>query len=792
MKRWISRILILALLLTLLPAALAVPGAAEEYGRKRYNIMLVIDGSGSLVSQSDNKLPTDPHGMRYELLDHLMGALEDDGHNVGAIVFGGNNTADASDEAMANAIIMETDILSVDEVSPDGRPVKDYVMAKIRGAAPNQSKYSYNTDIGTAILHAERKLQEIQKQNELESLVFLFTDGESEARAREKSEQNRDTATYEMKQNDIRLFGAFLNAGRQSSSTNNEIIDIVCAANGITANSEEFLKSYVELQDADSCHRAVNVLLAFLGYLRDGPDPEPVVDDIEDTFVIPGIGVEEMNIRLYSYDGTDLPDLNVKLTRPDGSILSGSALNTLCRSGRTFRVYKLDDPMPGEWHLSIKVPEGNKVRYVYSPILSVFVDAQLSAVPSLADAHVGMDVSFQSTLAREGSQIADSSAYRGYSCSLEMMNKSTGEVQSFDVQPDMTNNFIFTLPIENYGEYLFRTVFSCGDTSPENPYKISVESPYLEAQFFNHEPETTNPPVQSVVYGWFQSNLTELDLTGYAKDLEDGTNLTFGIQDATCNSDGFALQGSTLQITDDKVGNGSITVVVTDTQGAQTTMEVRVVATSVTIWFIIAVIALILLIALILFMDRRKKNSHKPDGNLSVQFTCRAGGKKRTVNLQLELPGVMMESNTTLGKLIAEATRDEDRRIEGSIYARDVKDYLADMGLSADLNKIQVSATTTKYNGKTLGAILVRQGTAKHLLFNSSVTLDVGDHEQFTVEFEVNPDLLINPYGDNSGAGGRKDDFFGDEEEAPRRSRSGSASRRSSRKQAEDEDDGPF
>ena len=456
MKRMINRICVSALVVCMLVAMLAVPlapkatAASSNSSARRYNIMLVIDGSGSLISQET----TDPDGLRYELVKDLLGVLEDDGHYVGAVVFSGNSGRGTTKADMESGIRCNTGMVLL-----DGSRSKESIYNQIERADVDKS-YDGKTDIGTALLVAERIVSEKQKENGLPSLIFLFTDGHTDVKdaVKEQSDRNLATAIQEIKENDIRLFGAFLNKDGKLSSE--PITDIVCDANDITSNSLEFTTSFCELEKATDVHKAVNTFLRFLGYIDDIDDGTPRTESFEEVFTIPGIGVEELNIRMYSCNGEELSDetMQVELTQPDGTGLKGDALNALSRSGRTFRVYKLVRPMSGTWKLKVTIAEGKEIEYVYSRVFSKHVDAELTLSPAVSNLHVNANVDFTATLIQNGTAVTNQLAYSGYECRLQIKNLADNTTTDYDI-PGNGANLVYNMDLQEYGAHAARVVF---------------------------------------------------------------------------------------------------------------------------------------------------------------------------------------------------------------------------------------------------------------------------------------------------------------------------------------------
>ena len=101
----------------------------------RFNVMLVIDGSGSLVSKSNG---TDKDGLRYDAIELFMALLTNQGNNVGAVVFDDDS----------QQYILNTGISSV-----SGKDEKMSIAKQIRDAGTGG-----DTDIGSALLTAVEQL----------------------------------------------------------------------------------------------------------------------------------------------------------------------------------------------------------------------------------------------------------------------------------------------------------------------------------------------------------------------------------------------------------------------------------------------------------------------------------------------------------------------------------------------------------------------------------------------------------------------------------------------------------
>lgn len=735
--------LFLALVLTLtlvLPAA-TTPAAAETtggIGTQRYNIVLLIDASGSLLpSKRAGSKGNDPDGMRFELIDELLGILPNEGHNVNAILFTGNESDDdASDSAMATAVWHETGFMMLEDSAPGGLTVKDYINKSIRGWNANNST-KCQTDIGSALLVAERQLQEQQKKNGLPSLIFLFSDGKTDVKGKilDKSNQNKETALQEIRENDIRLFGAFLNKDGKLSS--HEMENIVCDANGITDGTEDFISSYAEITSAEEIGAVANKFLRFLGYIV-SDDSSVRYGSLEESFTIPGIGVEEINFLIYSPDGNSLPnDMRVELVKPDNSVLTNSDMNSMGRKSRTFRQYKLEKPTPGTWTLKITMPEGSKIGYVYSPILSLNIGSEMEISPDPANLTAGQTATFTGYLMQNGSRITTAAEYTGYECVLKVTdlldaNRTTTE---YPIANTNAGKFEHAMQL-TAGEYEAYMEIRCGDL-------INTKTAAIRFNPGNQAPTAKSPQDLTLPYGLFQSNVSDTDLTKYIDDREDGKNLTLAITNATVDAANFQLNGTTLHTENKKIGEGVIELSVTDSGGLSTQLVLNLKPTDVTVGLVIAIIAAIVAILIAILIIIWKRASIKPTGELTCSFEVDVNGRNKSISLYLGLPGVNVASNTSLMTLINTALNDDTVRLPSGVSAEDVQNALdvvsSDLSatsVSKALKVTEVRNSKGKKVNKTIAIIRVRSGKQDKLLLNNAISLDFRDMS-FTVEYVI-------------------------------------------------------
>lgn len=754
MRKYLRRILLFVAVFLLATATLTAVYADNEPvstvdGSKRWNIMLVVDGSGSLYSGPN----TDPDGLRYDAIEDLLAILQDDGNNVGAIVFSANETSDDSPEAMLKGITLNTGLMAFD----DNADVKGYLINQIRHA-PLNSHNGGTTDIGTALLEAEKLLNAAHAENGLPCAVFLFSDGLTEIDYKnvyDKSMENLNEAVTGMAENGIRLCGVLLNKGGQLDST--EFRNIVASANGVSSVVLNLGDSFIEITDASSLHTAVTRFLRILGFSI--MDTSATYDPVDFDIRIPGVGVEEINLQIFSTSGQPLPGgMDITLTKPDGTVLNGSEVNAMCRIGRTFRVYKISQPECGTWHVHIQVPAGNNIEYAYAPVFSIYVNADFSASPSFDYLHVNSDLDLRAYLVREGEELTDTQSYQEYSCELVLTDASNGElVMRQPIMPDSTNRYKTNIKLSEYGVFDAEVQFVCD--------KIVITSATATMDLSNHMPDTYNSKY-TARSGLFQPKVSEFDLSSCYYDKEDGKDmLVFQIVDSSCGSDAVSLSDGMLKINSKLAKDGTVTISVTDTQGAESSFKVDVKVKNMTL-LIIIITVLVIAAAVAAFIIHQGSKPHTT-GGCSLSFTCdKDGVRNPNINISgLPAPGNGANMKTNLYTIITNDVNSITSAINaacGTDFDK-VKAFLE--SLSQELKNVSLSAVSGKVAGekKRKAKICVKYNKKKSLLYNNSTSINING-TQFTLRYDS--EMGDGFSGNDSGFGSGFGNSFNDNRDA--------------------------
>lgn len=705
MRAVLKRLLGLVIVITMLSAPFALVSSAAEQQSEYWNIMLVIDGSASLWSG----IRSDPEGLRYEAIKSFLYTLESRGNMVGAIVFNANQTTDSSDQAMATGILVNTGLYSLETGTAGPR---DGIADSIEGAKKINTN-TEQTDIGTALLVAERELQKY-KNNGNRSAVFLFSDGDLQVNGsiKDKALENLRTAEQEMRDNGITFCGVLLNV---NGSETDEIRDIAYAANGITPGMA-LENHYIEITDSASCAESTDRFLELLGYTVE-KDPDAIYESFTKEFRVPGIGVEEATIRLRTDKGNPLPEnMEVTIIRPDGTAAPASEMASIYSIGRTYHAYKLEKPQSGKWTVRVTVPEGNSIAIFYSPVVSFSIDCGLKTDVQPADMFAGQTINVECFLMRNNTPITDPDCYREYGCRLVLEDVSTGVPNEIEITPV---NGVFTVPITlPYGVYQAHTEFYCDELKASS---VHVGDPW---DLRNHPP-TAKDTVINITCSILDSGEETLDLKPYIDDLEDGKNLSVAIVGGSCDMDGADVSGQELALKGKKCGSGTVKLSVTDSQGASASMTVSVKVENKNTVYIIAAAAALAVIAAAVVLLLILRNKLKLTGSLTVDMTVfdEDGNDVTVSSVSLKKPGNGGPRKCTLDWLLQDELRQDFSSIRDQLQEdklESLQEFLASGAGKAFTQSIRFSPAAMKKDGRRVAALQVSAGKKIATLYNDS------------------------------------------------------------------------
>lgn len=526
--------------LLLCQPALATAQAISNQDLERFNVMLVIDGSGSLVYGSD---ATDANGLRYDALDLFLALLTNSGNQVGAIVFDDD----------AQNYLLNTGLQPV-----SGKPDKLALSEQIRNAGTRN-----DTDIGSALLTAVETLNAQSAQNGMESVIILFSDGRTDLGDNEEayntSLENKETAITTAQAAGIPVYSICLNATPVADPAELQEISTRTSGDFVSVSSPEDLtgafESFYNLIFATSSSERVTSTFPADGTLR---------FDID----VPTYGAEEVNIILDT-DGVG----QVQLNAPSGP-LTAAEVEDFTMSGGDYDVIKLVDPEVGRWNLTLSgVPQDNVTINV---IYNIDSTAVLSTADGNTDYGAGDTVTLQAQLYQGGAPITDSSVTSEYTVSLSLTNMADGSVETVDMVPGSNGQFTYDFLEENFNSYEVKADFHYSN--------LTIPSNVVHLNFGNTAPVVPDDQKlieESVIVTPVTGRERTFDLSSYFSDTQ-GDSLTYSISSSQLVDDTASLDGSVLTVNTAKSRSGDLVLRAADPQGAYSEMTIRFKVTNLT------------------------------------------------------------------------------------------------------------------------------------------------------------------------------------------------------------------
>lgn len=512
----------------LAPAVCASP---KSISAKHYNVMLVIDGSGSLTMQNG----TDVEGYRFDATEMFLGLLTNSGNNVGAIVFDHRNPPP-----------LDADIQPI-----SGTNAKKLLINQIRG-----TKAGGDTDIGGALLSAVERLKGAQYENGLPSVVILMSDGKTDLPLGtpddlKASLNNEEKAVREAVDNGIKVYSVLLNSNNSVST--GELESISTNTGGV----------YEEVQTSADLVKVYRNFYSII-YNADSTDEEKTFDDNGNAHLeipVPGIGVEELNVVIQS--SCDIKSITV--TKPNGSQVDSETLKNDTIQTDTFRLLKLVDPEEGIWKVDVTGVPGEKIVYNLVFNSNITADAVIDAPKDSYES--GDVINITTSLFSKEQKITDKSLFqKGYGKIRLLKNEDESTAQEFDmdVKGDAYKCKV-TLPTVDepatYSLYAYIDI-------PNLPAKSNTLLVELNPKTTNNLPSSVSNPVKVKIQD-SGDGYTYFDLNSYFSD-EDGDALRFEISDSPYSKEllnidadgktlkakvrGFTAGEATLRAIDEKNG----------------------------------------------------------------------------------------------------------------------------------------------------------------------------------------------------------------------------------------------
>lgn len=593
----------IALTLLLLPVRVHAEESLQGQENNRFNVVIATDASNSINY-------TDPGRLRDDAVEQFIGLLADQGNTLGGVVFSTQveEAADASEIVSADAKKGYTDFF--------------------KGAGT----YSY-TNIGAALDRSVSMIQTQGKQG-LPSVIVLLSDGNTEMPEEEQQTESLNLKAYAIqKARDagIKIYTICLNANNKADVT--EMQQISQATGG----------SFAEVKNAEDLKAVFNQfydLIYGTATIQMIDDVFPDSGQIEASFSVPGIGVEEVNIVING------AATGIQLYKPDGTECGSDQMAV--NSAETFSMVKLKNVEPGDWKLVIQGNPGNeiKVNMVYNTNLIINVTG-----PSTGEAFLNEECTVTAQL-KAGDIIADKKEqYTGYEGVLEILDDEENVIDSKTME--ITDAGFSTGYTFDKGVYYYRVRVKGNYLEKESqimgPLSVTSENTEEEKQktAANTPPAPVENRVKNIVYKWpFKDASIKIDMKGLATDKEDKELKYKIVSSSFLEGTDYVVDKDIITQQKFSLSRGSYTVRAMDSGGLTCEIEVEVRYRNVGVMALIGVgiIALIVLIVfgvlLYIALTKPFAGSIYVQGYMNGQYSDRVKKTKKRGRCKLSVFGL--------------------------------------------------------------------------------------------------------------------------------------------------------
>lgn len=553
--------------------------AAQNAANNRFNVVIVSDASGSMLS-------TDPEGLRFEAINQFINLLAEQGNLLGAVSFADNINA--------------TEELTKVDSSEAKQKIADTL---------KNTPAKGDTNIGEALQKAVSMLDE-EGDKDLPSIILFLSDGNTDLKDKKDMENSlnmKADAIQAAREKDIAIYSVCLNANKKADVSEMEQISQATGGEfrevGSASDLQEVFNSFYNLIYGTSTTQLLDEAFDESGVL-------------ETKFNVPGLGVEEINIIIYG-----------KVSEVELFDAQGQKKDVSPMEYNTFTMIKSTDVSAGEWKLITKGTAGNhiKINMVYNTNLEVELKTQaLGKVTNPKDG-----VKFEAYLS-SGEIKADSSNIGGYEAELIVSDAYGKELDKFPMTV-VDDHFELSQNLSN-GVYFVKAHVSGNslDKTSESLGPIEVSDKALtEEEKNNTAPVPVTDKIKKTVYIIpFKDNTVSFDLKGLAKDKED-KELHYMVASSSF------IEGKDYSLGDDMVlklyhyslSRGDFDIKATDSKGLS--CNISIVVKSINVGVVTAIVVLIIgLIVLVVMGYFAYRLWGTPFGG-PITVTSDKGGEKR-------------------------------------------------------------------------------------------------------------------------------------------------------------------
>lgn len=562
MKRiWRGILTILMTVIICFPgAALAAEDTGQNSGSgNKYNVVFVIDESGSMLETDENQL-------RYDATDLFLGLMSREGNYVGAVSF---------DDKILNA----QDIIAVNATEDKG---------VISDGIRQHSATNGDTDIGNALKTAVDMLN-TKGNPALPSAIVLLTDGNTDldndpaeiSDEEETSIEKKSQAIADARSSGIPVYSVCLNEnGEADFSETKQISD----ATGGEAR---------EVTDAADLNGVYEMFYQMIygtggGCVYTGTVP------VTATYTVPEIGVEEANI-LITGDVTD-----IRFTDPSGNEYTGAETTVV----KNATLKKIVNPAKGEWTVTVDGnPEAQiRINLLYNYNFLIRDNTQLGE-----EAYSKGDViSFNAQLTDAESNVLDLTDQSGYSAEVRFVDEGGNDLDSLPMNIE-NGCFILDYEIPEI-DHAYRYYIAVRLQSDEEGGSVYKKTEIRQFVSGNNTAPVSNGDVEATVKLWpFKHNEYTLDLTTLATDAEDSglqySVVSTSFMDKAENPEGdYIIENNTLIQDNFSLRKGEYVIRCIDSGGLYCDVSVTVNSIPIGMMTVVGmIIAAAIIIAVILF-----------------------------------------------------------------------------------------------------------------------------------------------------------------------------------------------
>ena len=577
MRKSIRIFSVLLALIMLLSTAVGVVSAANDQKRtsNRFNVVFVIDASGSMED-------TDPQKLRFDATTLFLSLLANSGNRVGSVVF-------------ATGVKQVTDLRDINGVDD-----KLFIEGEIE-KCPAEGW----TAIGDALKTATDMLEK-QGNPDNKSVIILLSDGYSELGsddALKKCNDNKAEAIQDARDRGVAIYSVGLNVNNVNGDKGIKELKQISGPTG--GECEEVNKP----EDLKKIFQLFYTLIYGSAPVPIGEYEVPSDGNIEKTFLVPSAGVEEVNIIISSK--SKISDMTLEM--PDGTVWDVNKVKGMTVSTNSFAITKLVDPMGGEWTLRAKGTPNDKVKIemIFNDNLSVETECDT------AQAKAGSKLPVFGYLLENNQRATD--GYADYHATLHVtFNKSADEKPrnlEFDMDPQ-SSSYYYELPIDEIGHYeLYMSLTGNGTNKDTSDNMIRFDVGNTSPAIGDGDKRLKDGRIEETI--WFIPFLTkthEIPVGGIITDPEDGDDLTYSVSSSSFNDTTYEIDSNekVLIIKDFlDLSKGSVTIRATDAMGAYAEFDVLVTIVNVGVIAIIVIVAAAVIVAgiivLLIYLLSRKK-----------------------------------------------------------------------------------------------------------------------------------------------------------------------------------------